>query len=135
MCPHTIPSPRHVYTHSPTTRPPIHASVCPSVSAFVASRTCSMSSKGQQAHPAPQCHAVLIPGKSSLIPPCPSCHASEATGELVSPSSMWFWWSITFSSQLCPSEGRSSQPWRRCLQKGRWLGGTSLFLSPLTREA
>ena len=89
MSPHIIPSPRHVYTQSPTTRPPVHASACLSVSAFVPSRTCSTSSKGQQAHPAPQCHTVLIPGKSSRIPPCLSCHILSATGELVSPSSMW----------------------------------------------
>lgn len=37
------------------------------------------------------------------------------------------WWSITFSSQLRPSEDKSSQPWKRCLQKGRCLEAPLFF--------
>lgn len=134
MCPHIIPSPRHVYTHSPTPRPPIHASVCPSVSAFVASRTfnvlqetagTSSPTVSRCAHPREVQPYSTMPLLASITGYWGACFIKQHVG----------WWTITFSSQLCPSEGRSSQPWRRCLQKGRWLGGTSLFLSPLTREA
>lgn len=112
-----------MYTQSPTTRPPICASVCPSVSAFDPSRTCPMSSKGQQAHPAPH-HAVLIPGKFSLIPPCPSCHTSLATGELVSLSSTW----AGEASHLLANYDHQ-KTWRRCLRRGDTWRHLSFSLS------